>query len=192
MPSNIEIKAILKNRAKAEATAAQLADAGPEVIHQEDVFFRCDGARLKLRILGAERGELIRYERADVADTRCSRYEIARTSDPQILLDILSKTLGRTGVVKKTRTLYLIGQTRVHFDRVQDLGDFLELEVVSRPEQSEDEGKNIAEALLLSLGVDKQELIGEAYVDLLARRAQPAENPNRLPARSARAKRPSI
>jgi predicted adenylyl cyclase CyaB len=191
MPSNIEIKAILKNRAKAEATVAQLGDTGPEVIHQEDVFFRCDGARLKLRILGPERGELIRYERADVADTRCSRYEIARTSDPQILLDILSKTLGRIGMVKKTRTLYLIGQTRVHFDRVQDLGDFLELEVVLRPEQSEDEGKNIAEALLLSLGIDKQELIGEAYVDLLARRAQPAENPNSLPARSARVKHPN-
>jgi predicted adenylyl cyclase CyaB len=170
MPSNIEIKAILKDRAGAEATAAQLSWTDPEMIHQEDVFFRCDGARLKLRILGPERGELIRYERADVAGTRCSRYVIARTSDPQVLLDILTKTLGRTGVVKKTRTLYLIGQTRVHLDRVEGLGDFLELEVVLRPEQSESEGKNIAEALLTSFGIDNQQLIGEAYVDLLAHR----------------------
>jgi len=183
MPSNIEIKAILKNRARAEATAAQLSDAGPELIHQEDVFFRCDGARLKLRILGPERGELIRYERADVADTRCSRYVIARTSDPQILLDILTKTLGRVGVVKKERTLYLIGQSRVHLDRVEDLGDFLELEVVLRPEQGESEGKNIAEALLMSFGIEKQQLIAEAYVDLLAHRAHSAENPDSLPTR---------
>jgi predicted adenylyl cyclase CyaB len=155
MPSNIEIKAILKDRASAEATAVRMGATGPEVIHQEDVFFRCDGARLKLRILGLERGELIRYERADVADTRCSRYLIARTPDPQILLDILTKTLGRIGVVKKTRTLYLIGQTRVHLDRIQDLGDFLELEVVLRPEQGESDARNIAEALLSSFGITK-------------------------------------
>jgi len=186
MPSNIEIKAILKDRVSAEATAAQLSGTGPEVIHQEDVFFRCDGARLKLRILGPERGELIRYERADVADTRCSRYVIARTLDPQILLDILTKTLGRAGVVKKTRTLYIIGQTRVHLDRVEDLGDFLELEVVLRPEQGESEGKNIADALLTSFGIDKQQLLGEAYVDLLAHRAHSVENPNSLPVHDRR------
>jgi predicted adenylyl cyclase CyaB len=97
-------------------------------------------------------------------------YLIARTSDPQILLDILTKTLGRTGVVRKTRTLYLIGQTRVHLDRVEGLGDFLELEVVLRREQAESEGRTIAEALLSSLGIDKEQLIAEAYVDLLARR----------------------
>jgi predicted adenylyl cyclase CyaB len=175
MPSNIEIKAILRNRVRAEATAAQLSDTGPEVIHQEDIFFHCNGARLKLRILGPDRGELIRYERPDVADTRCSRYVIARTPDPHVLLEILTKTLGRTGVVKKTRTLYLVGQTRVHLDQVQDLGDFLELEVVLRPEQSEREGKNIADALLSTFGIDQRQLIGEAYLDLLARRADPAE-----------------
>lgn len=185
MPSNIEIKAVLKNRARAEATAALLSDAGRELIHQEDVFFRCEGARLKLRILGPERGELIRYERADVADTRCSRYVIARTSDPQILLDILTKTLGRVGVVKKARTLYLIGQTRIHLDRVEDLGDFLELEVVLRPEQGESEGKNIADALLTSFGIDREEFIADAYVDLLAHRAHSAENANSLPTRGA-------
>jgi predicted adenylyl cyclase CyaB len=170
MPSNIEIKAILNNRAEAEAIAARLSDRGPELIDQEDIFFRCEGARLKLRILGPQRGELIRYERADLAETRCSHYVIAQTSDPEVLLDILAKTLGRTGRVKKQRTLYLVGQTRVHLDRVEGLGDFLELEVVLRPEQSESEGKEIAEALLASFGIEKQQLIAEAYVDLLEQR----------------------
>jgi predicted adenylyl cyclase CyaB len=169
MPSNIEIKAILRDRPGINGIAAELSDAGPEVIHQEDVFFRCAGARLKLRILGPDRGELIRYERADVADTRCSQYLIAATADPKILLDILTATLGRTGTVEKIRTLYLIGQTRVHLDQVRDLGDFLELEVVLRPGQSESEGKHIAESLLLKFGIDRRDLIAEAYIDLLAR-----------------------
>jgi predicted adenylyl cyclase CyaB len=168
MPSNIEIKAILTNRAAAEATAARLSDAGPETIHQEDFFFTSDGARLKLRVLATDYGELIRYERADVADARPSRYLIARTPDPQILLEILTATLGRTRVVRKTRTLYLAGQTRIHIDQIAGLGDFLELEVVLQPEQSDADGYVIAAALLSEFGIEKEQFIGKAYVDLLA------------------------
>ncbi len=173
MPSNIEIKAVLKDRAAAKAIAARLSGADPETIHQEDVFFRSAGARLKLRIFAPDRGELIRYERADVAVARRSRYLIARTADPQILLDILTRTLGTAGVVKKTRTLYRVGQTRIHIDQVEGLGDFLELEVVLRPDQSDMEGQSIAAALLSQFGIDKQQLVGEAYVDLLTRQARP-------------------
>jgi predicted adenylyl cyclase CyaB len=57
----------------------------------------------------------------------------------------------------------------VHIDRVDGLGDFLELEVVLRPDQSEDQGKQIAEELLTELGIEKNQLIAEAYVDLLGR-----------------------
>ena len=31
--------------------------------------------------------------------------------------------------MKKQRTLYIVGQTRVHVDQVEGLGDFVELEV---------------------------------------------------------------
>jgi len=169
MPANIEIKAALTDRAAALATAARLSNSGPEIIHQEDVFFRCEGARLKLRIFAPSRGELIRYQRDDVAEVRCSRYSIARTSDPQILLDILTHTLGRVGTVKKTRTLYLAGQTRIHVDVVEGLGDFLELEVVLRAGQTEAEGKRTAVELLREFGISEQALIGQAYIDLVAR-----------------------
>jgi predicted adenylyl cyclase CyaB len=171
MAANVEIKAFLRNRERVEAIAAGLSDVGPELIQQEDHFFHCNGARLKLRILALDRGELIRYERADLAGARCSHYLIARSSDPMILLDILTKTLGRVGLVKKERTLYLIDQTRVHLDRVSNLGDFLELEVVLRAGQSEAEGQRIADTLLSTLSIDKGDLIGEAYVDLLNRGA---------------------
>jgi predicted adenylyl cyclase CyaB len=171
MPSNIDIKAVLKNRLAAEAAAVRLSDAAPETIRQEDVFFGCERGRLKLRIFAPDRGELIRYERADITDARVSHYLIARTSDPQALNEILTATLGVIGVVRKTRLLYRIGQTRVHIDDVEGLGKFLELEVVLRPGQAELEGKNIAAALLTELGIAKEELLGEAYVDLLGRQA---------------------
>jgi predicted adenylyl cyclase CyaB len=172
MPANIEIKARLADPVAAEAVAIRLSDFGPELIHQEDVFFNAEAVRLKLRIFAPDCGELIRYERADTAGARLSQYSIAATSDPQALLEILSKILGVAGVVKKDRTLYLVGQTRIHIDRVEDLGDFLELEVVLRPGQSAAEAKVIAEALLFEFGIGADQLIGEAYIDLLSGRAR--------------------
>jgi predicted adenylyl cyclase CyaB len=177
MPSNIEIKARLRDRAKVEAIVARISDRGPELIQQKDVFFSCGGgrsesARLKLRIFNADSGELIRYERPNSPNARCSRYLIARTADPETLLEILTQTLGQLGVVQKTRTLYLIGQTRVHLDQVDHLGDFLELEVVLRPDQSEQqEGRKISEELLSLLQIDRTDLVAEAYIDLLANSA---------------------
>jgi adenylate cyclase class IV len=43
----------------------------------------------------------------------------------------------------------------------------MELEVVLQPGQSEQEGSEIAERLLLELGIDQQDLLESAYMDLL-------------------------
>jgi len=174
MPVNVEIKAVLRNRAAALAVASRLSDSGPEIINQEDVFFHCEDARLKLRILDSGRGELIRYQRENRAEARCSNYLIARSPDPQLLLVILTKTLGVTGTVKKMRTLYFVGQTRIHIDRIEGLGDFLELEVVLRENQSEEDGRRIANNLLAEFNISPQDHIACAYVDLLQAKAAPS------------------
>lgn len=43
--------------------------------------------------------------------------------------ETLGQAMGVLGIVNKHRTLYMIGQTRVHIDQVLGLGDFMELEV---------------------------------------------------------------
>jgi len=177
MPSNIEIKAILRDRAAAETTAAALSGSGPEILQQMDVFFRSPGARVKLRIMGRDYGELIRYERANLAGLRPSHYSIARTPDAEILLGILTKALGQAGTVKKMRQLSLVGQTRVHIDTVEELGDFLELEVVLRPGQSEAEGRRIALELLAKFNIKTDDLLADAYVDLLDARRRSSSPP---------------
>jgi len=171
MPANIEIKAFLSNPSRAAEIAVRLSGSPPRIIPQQDVFFRSENARLKLRILGPDSGELIRYERTDLPDARRSQYQIARTSDPQALLEILTATLGAVGTVRKTRHLYLVGQTRVHIDEVEGLGSFLELEVVLQPEQTDAEGRRIAAQLLSEFAIEPGNLIGQAYVDLLRAKA---------------------
>ncbi len=76
--------------------------------------------------------------------------------------------------MRKERRLYRVGQTRVHLDRVEGLGDFVELEVVLRPGQAAEEGAGIGRALLARLGIEPHQVVAEAYHDLLrAREAEP-------------------
>lgn len=168
MNRNVEIKARVESLEAIARRTREMADEGPVTLVQEDTFFACPQGRLKLRRLGAGRGELIYYERPDSAEPKESRYAIHRTADPDGLIGMLSLALGVRGVVRKRRTLYLIGRTRVHLDSVEGLGEFVELEVVLQPDQSVCEGTAIARDLMARLGITPDQLVHGAYIDLLA------------------------
>jgi predicted adenylyl cyclase CyaB len=169
MARNVEIKARIEDIGAAAAKAAALADQGPIEIRQDDTFFTCERGRLKLRAFSADEGQLIFYRRPDQTGPKESFFVISPTASPDSLREALSLAYGQAGRVRKHRTLYLIGRTRVHLDRVEDLGHFIELEVVlSDGERSE---PAVAEAhhLMAALGISPAQLIDGAYVDLLAR-----------------------
>jgi predicted adenylyl cyclase CyaB len=167
LPSNIEIKARVRNFDEIRRRAEDLSDSPVEVIPQEDTFFNTPHGRLKLRLLAEDRAQLIYYTRPDQEGPKRSDYHISHSSDPANLKRVLELAYGIRGVVRKTRYLYLVGQTRVHLDDVEGLGQFMELEVVMQEKQSDAEGQAIAEALMASLGVDKTDLLEGAYMDLL-------------------------
>ena len=167
MPSNIEIKARVHDFIEMNRCAASLSDTSEQVIAQEDTFFITPKGRLKLRQLSPQHGQLVYYERADSSGPKLSNYLIAETSDPDALKAALSAALGVRGVVRKVRHLYLAGQTRIHLDQVDGLGDFMELEVVLCEGQSEGEGRAIAENLMNKLGAREEDLVQGAYMDLL-------------------------
>jgi len=169
MPTNIEIKAKVRDTHDVSQRAERLSDAPVQVINQVDTFFATDRGRLKLRDLGGGRGQLIYYERPDAEGPKRSDYHIYETRDPDGLNAVLGTALGVRGVVRKVRHLYMVGQTRVHLDDVEGLGHFLELEVVLAPGQSESVGREIAENLLKALGVDHADLLEVAYIDLQER-----------------------
>ncbi len=130
MAKNIEIKARLYDPGKQRLLVETMADKGPQVIEQEDIFFNTPKGRLKLRILSPQKGELIFYERSDHAGPKTSTYSIVETDRPRKMSDVLAAAYGTRNIVRKTRRLYIIGRTRIHLDTVESSGDFLELEVV--------------------------------------------------------------
>jgi adenylate cyclase class IV len=166
---NIEIKAHSTDFEEQAQIAAGIADGLPALIEQTDTFFHVPRGRLKLREFGNGTGELIQYTRADSSGPRQSTYVRSPTHEPQSLKEALTTALGVRAIVKKRRMLFMVGQTRIHLDEVMELGRFIELEVVLRPEQTEEEGVIVAERLMSELGVQQADLVAEAYVDLLAR-----------------------
>lgn len=167
MPANIEIKARVRNFDELKKRAASLSDSPVEIISQEDTFFNVPHGRLKLRVLAPDRGQLIFYQRLDQGGPKRSDYHLAETPNPDSLKRVLELAYGIRGVVKKTRYLYLAGQTRIHVDDLEGLGQFMELEVVLREGQRDAEGQAIAEGLMASLGVERADLLEGAYMDLI-------------------------
>jgi adenylate cyclase class IV len=164
---NVEWKARARDPERQRQRALQLAGAPPELLEQLDTFFCVANGYLKLRRFSAKRGELIHYLRPVQTGPKLSKYSLVATDQPDGLRDLLVRALGVHGEVRKRRQVFLAGQSRIHFDEVEQLGTFLEVEVVLRPEQSVAEGEQIAAALRRELDVREDELIDVAYLALL-------------------------
>ena len=167
MARNIEVKARVADLAEVAARARALASEGPVEIAQDDTFFGCAHGRLKLREFADGHGELIHYHRADSSDSKVSDYVIAPAADPRALREALARACGVLGRVRKQRTLWILGRTRVHLDRVEGLGTFVELEVVLAEGEPEAAGHAEAESLLAALGITQSQRVAGAYFDLL-------------------------
>ena len=170
MARNVEIKAGIERIDSLAAAVAAIADAGPFEIVQDDIFFVCPSGRLKLRAFSEGEGELIFYRRANEAGPKESFYVRSPTSSPRTLRESLSRAYGEVGRVRKHRTLYLVGRTRIHLDKVEDLGQVVEIEVVLGDDEPAECGAAEASALMRRLGIDASQLIEAAYVDMLAQR----------------------
>ncbi|WMD19549.1 class IV adenylate cyclase [Achromobacter seleniivolatilans] len=170
MARNVEIKAQVDSLAAIEPLAAAMSGQEPVVIEQDDTFFACTHGRMKLREFANGKGELIFYRRADDTGPKESFYVISPTDSPDTLRQALAMAYGTIGRVKKQRMLFLTGRTRIHLDRVEGLGEFLELEVVLQDGESPEAGMEEARTLMAGLGVSPEQLVAGAYLDLQASR----------------------
>ena len=75
------------------------------------------------------KAQLIYYERPMATGPKVSDFHVTLVENTEELKFTLTQVCGVKGRVCKHRTLYIVGQTRVHLDRVDQLGDFMELEV---------------------------------------------------------------
>ena len=112
---------------------------------------------------------MIYYAREDVAGARESHCELYHVEDPEGLKAMLTKALGVSAVVAKRRETLVIGNVRIHLDKVQGLGGFVELHgTIDQPGELPlvaDEVQDVQRAL----GIEPQSLVKESYAVLVGR-----------------------
>jgi predicted adenylyl cyclase CyaB len=168
MARNIEIKARTPDLAALRKRVAAMSDSGPELLVQRDTFYAVPKGRLKLRQFGDGTAELIYYERPDKIGPKTSRYTRTKIADAASMRELLGQILETKAVVSKRREVFLADRTRIHLDEVDDLGTFMELEVTLTENEMDSDGQRTAFVLMERLGVRQEDLVEQAYVDLLA------------------------
>lgn len=164
---NIEIKSPLSDRPGTEERLRSLGAKLEWTRRQIDTFFNSHSGWLKLREVEGCPAELISYRRSvENSGPRESDYNILRIGEACELSSILESSLGILGRVEKRRSLWSYRNTRVHLDRVEGLGDFLELETVLVDIDSE-EGAAESEEVINLLELDRESFISVPYLELL-------------------------
>ena len=164
---NLEVKAIFTPEKDTWESLEKIGAAEQWTRIQKDTYFYNPTGKLKLRQVSNLPAELIYYERA-ASRIKHSVYSIYRTDDPESLLEFMRNMLGIDRIVSKTRTFYLWENVRIHFDTVEQLGSFLELEAVLDDSGSAELSRQRLEFLCSRLNVT--DFINVGYYELLKSR----------------------
>jgi len=97
--------------------------------HQVDTYFAVPKGRLKLREGNVE-NTLIHYLREDGTAAKTSTVSLFQNTPGSALKGVLLSALETLTVVDKKRRIYFIGNVKFHFDTVEDLGTFVEVEAI--------------------------------------------------------------
>jgi adenylate cyclase class 2 len=126
---NVEFKARVP---EIESYEQKLLGLHPEfrgLDHQVDTYFNVPYGRLKLREGNIENA-LIQYNRENIAGSKRSDVILYPHQPDAALKKILAMQLGVKQVVDKKRKIYFVDNVKFHFDVVEGLGTFLEVEAI--------------------------------------------------------------
>jgi len=162
---NIELKARDRDRMRSLAICDDIGAEPQGVLSQLDTYFEVPHGRLKLREEEGSRPHLIAYERPDRVEERESRYRIVDVDEPEGVKAALGAALDVREVVAKERRLFLWEGVRIHLDRVDGLGDFIEFEAVA--DAGSDLSREEAQVARLreAFEIEDADLVAGSYCD---------------------------
>jgi len=167
MPVNFEFKARCNDLPAAEAALMQLHPRFAGEDQQTDTYFNVHHGRLKLRE-GTIENALIHYNRTNAAQAKQSDVLLYQHRPDASLKNVLTAALGIKAVVNKTRKIFFVDNVKVHFDQVEHLGTFLEVEAIDLDNSMGLETlKEQCRQFAALLGVHQQDMLPESYSDML-------------------------
>ncbi|MGZ3937201.1 MAG: class IV adenylate cyclase [Flavisolibacter sp.] len=174
MHINYEFKASCQD---IEALELRLQDQNPMFVgtdHQVDTYFNVPNGRLKLRE-GSIENSLIQYDRKNTAEAKQSDVTLYHPQPNSNLKNVLLKALGTKVVVDKKRKIYFVENVKFHFDEVEGLGNFIEVEAIDIDGTIGIERlKEQCSFYIRLFDIREEQFIAESYSDLLAKKSSTA------------------
>ena len=176
---NVEYKSELRDLDLARAVCHKLGATAIAAFEQIDTYYNVPSGRLKRRETAGETPEVIFYERANRSRPKLSHFSIY--TEAQAAERFGTSPLPILVVVRKFRELFMLASTRIHLDRVEGLGTFLEFEsLISRENTIADAHATLAN-LRQAFGPFLGEAISDSYSDLLLREIEDQDAIKALP-----------
>jgi predicted adenylyl cyclase CyaB len=126
--------------------------------------------RLKLREGNIE-NSLINYDRENIAGSKLSDIILYKHEPNAALKNILVHQLGVKTIVDKKRKIYFIDNVKFHFDVVENLGTFIEVEAIDEKDELSMEAlKEQCQFYLHFFELSHTQLIDQSYSDLILER----------------------
>ena len=167
MPQLFEFKASVNDWVHLEQLLLTLNPVFKGTDLQEDTYFNVPYGRLKLRE-GSIENALIHYHRNDIATGKSSDVLLYQHQPESALKEMLTKALGIKISIKKSRKIYFIDNVKFHFDEVNDLGNFIEVEAIDKDGSIGMERlKEQCNYFISFFEIKKEAFIAESYSDLL-------------------------
>ena len=164
---NIEFKATAKDLLFLEQ---KLLSLNPRFIgedHQKDTYYNTSIGRLKLREGNIENA-LIWYQREDVAGAKQSDILLYKHTPDEALKTILFKLHGIKIIVDKSRKIYFVENVKFHFDRVEGLGNFIEVEAIdSTGEIGIEKLKKQCDFYIKFFEINPSDFMKQSYSDMM-------------------------
>ena len=165
---NLELKARDRDPARSLAVCEELGAEDRGTLTQRDTYFEVPRGRPKLRE-EPDAVTLIAYERPDLPGNKESRYRLLAVPEPDEMGAALESVLGIAVVVAKTRRLFIHEGVRIHLDRVEGLGDFIEFEGVVPDGAEPTRFTALLDSLREAFAIRDEDLLRESYSDLQQR-----------------------
>jgi len=167
MHLNIEIKAKTQNQEAIRVVLTQHQAEFRGLDRQRDTYFHCPNGRLKLRQGNIEKS-LIFYQRSDQEGPKASHVSLYHPEDGPALEDLLSRAYGRWKEVVKEREIYFVDNVKIHLDRVESLGFFVEIEAIDKEGHlGEERLQEQCRYFMEKFGIKEEDLIALSYSDMV-------------------------
>lgn len=163
---SLEFKAELRDLTLARAICRTLGATHAATLDQTDICYNIPDARLIKRICPDEPTEYILYTRRDGVGLR--RCEFSIFSEERAKIRFGSHPLPMRVVVRRSREIHLLGTIRIHLDRVDMLGCFVELQAMITSYCDITSCRAAIEAARTALSPVLGEPVALSYADLLA------------------------